>query len=218
MQNRRFDFWKAQKKPFKPICQHSIMSSSWSFSSTRPTSSSSSTGNKTTATPSNLNHLVVYASGKGTKESDQRRSQIDAIIYRLSKHSTYYTEQLRKDALIETKIHTLKAKLQAVPGEEGTPPALFRLVSSADQVRIDQRLDHYRVRRRQSSAHVVVDMDAFYFACHVAEHHERGNPECYVEYPTQSGQQRKLHEIPAAVGGGGTLCVVVSIIIILISS
>ena len=152
-----------------------------------------------------MNHLVVYASGKGTKESDQRRSQIDAIIYRLSKHSTYYTEQLRKDALIETKIHTLKAKLQAVPGEEGTPPALFRLVSSADQVRIDQRLDHYRVRRRQSSAHVVVDMDAFYFACHVAEQHERGNSDCFVEYPKHSGQQRKLHEIPAAVGGGGTL-------------
>ena len=136
-----------------------------------------------------MNHLVVYASGKGT---DERRAQIDSIIYRLSCQSTYFKEQQRKDAATDARIAKMKETVSK------SPP-----LPQSSRLEIDELVTKYRSTRRKRSSHVVVDMDAFYFSCHLADQKERGNTDCLIEYPKGSGKMRKLVDVPAAVGGGG---------------
>ncbi|GMH53123.1 hypothetical protein TrST_g1685 [Triparma strigata] len=135
-----------------------------------------------------MNHLVVYASGKGT---DSNRAKIDSIIYRLSCNSTYFKEQQRKDALTDSRISKMIDKVRSSPP---LPPST--------KSSIEATTARLRSTRRTRSLHVVVDMDAFYFSCHCANMKEKGNYECLVKYPKNSNKMRKITDVPAAVGGG----------------
>ena len=135
-----------------------------------------------------MNHLVVYASGKGT---DSNRAKIDSIIYRLSCNSTYFKEQQRKDALTDSRISKMIDKVRSSPP---LPPST--------KSSIEATTARLRSTRRTRSLHVVVDMDAFYFSCHCANMKEKGNHECLVRYPKNSNETRKITDVPAAVGGG----------------
>ncbi|GMH78379.1 hypothetical protein TrLO_g10259 [Triparma laevis f. longispina] len=135
-----------------------------------------------------MNHLVVYASGKST---DAHRAKIDEIILRLSCNSTYFKEQVRKDNATNSRILKLTEMVKLSP-----------LLSRSVLTSIDEKVTTLRSTRRPHSYHVVVDMDAFYFSCHVADMKTRGNLDCLVSYPKGSKILRKIQEIPAAVGGG----------------